>query len=86
MGTRTVRLDEDAEKTLARLRKLTGLTISEVLKRGLSTYEQQSLGQKVVAPFEIYRRMDLGKGGWSIAPAADAKRGVREALRRKLGR
>ena len=35
MGTRTVRLDDEAENTLARLRKTTGLSISEVLKRGL---------------------------------------------------
>ncbi len=34
MGTRTVRFDDEAENTLARLRKLTGLSISEVLKRG----------------------------------------------------
>ncbi len=41
MGTRTVRLDDEAEKTLAKLKKVTGLSISEVLKRGLSAYEEQ---------------------------------------------
>ena len=35
MGVRTVRLDDEAERTLAAVRKRTGLTISEVLKRGL---------------------------------------------------
>jgi hypothetical protein len=29
MGTRTVRLDQDAERTLSKLRKATGLSISE---------------------------------------------------------
>ena len=34
-----MRLDEEAEKTLACLRRLTGLSISEVLKRGLMAYQ-----------------------------------------------
>jgi len=34
MATRTVRLDQAAESTLQTLRERTGLSISEVLKRG----------------------------------------------------
>ena len=45
MGTKTVRLDAEAEKTLTRLRNMTGLSISEVLKHGLSAYERQALEQ-----------------------------------------
>lgn len=86
MGTRTVRLDDEAENTLARLRKTTGLSISEVLKRGLQAYMQRAEQQLAARPFDIYRRLDLGAGGWSLAPAADAKRAVREAVRRKIGR
>lgn len=86
MGTRTVRLDEQAENTLARLQKATGLSISEVLKRGLQAYVQRAEEQVEVRPFDIYRRLDLGTGGWSVAPASNAKRAVKEALRRKIGR
>ena len=42
MGVRTVRLDDEAERTLAAVRKRTGLTISEVLKRGLRAYDSAS--------------------------------------------
>ena len=38
MSIRTVRLDDEAEKTLAALQKATGLSISAVLKRGLHAY------------------------------------------------
>ena len=83
MGTRTVRLDEEAEKTLAKLRKVTGLSISEVLKRGLSAYEEQAMQQAFRNPFAIYRELDLGNGGYAIAPARRAKSAVKEAIRRK---
>ena len=86
MGTRTVRLDDEAEKTLARLRRATGLSISEVLKRGLQAYARRAPAEGEARPYEIYRRLELGAGGWSLAPARDAKRGVKEVLRRKLGR
>jgi hypothetical protein len=86
MGTRTVRLDDAAERTLARLRKLTGLSISEVLKRGLAAYEQTALREPTARPYEVYAQLDLGRGGWAIAPAREAKRAAREAVRRKHGR
>jgi predicted transcriptional regulator len=83
MGTRTVRLDEDAERTLSRLRKATGLSISEVLKRGLEAYEKHARHEGSLRPYEVYRRLDLGAGGWSRAAAADAKHAVAEVIRRK---
>lgn len=83
MGTRTVRLDDEAEKTLEKLRKVTGLSISEVLKRGLSAYEEQSMQQAARNPFAIYRELDLGKGGYAIEHARHAKSAVKEAIRRK---
>lgn len=80
---RTVRLDEDAERALERLRGLTGLSISEVLKRGLAAYEQLASQEGKIKPYEIYARLDLGQGGWSIGSAHDAKQTVKEAIRRK---
>lgn len=86
MGTRTVRLDEDAEATLAKLRKATGMSISEVLKRGLEAYQRHCLQEDSVRPYEIYERLELGRDGWALAQSSEAKRAVREAIRRKHGR
>ena len=83
MSTRTVRLDDEAEKTLARLRNVTGLSISEVLTRGLKAYEEQALMQAHRKPYDVYRELDLGPGGYSIAPAREAKSAIAEAIRRK---
>jgi hypothetical protein len=34
-------------------------------------------------PYEIYRELVLGEGGYAIAPATEAKRAVKDAIRRK---
>jgi hypothetical protein len=86
MSTRTVRLDDEAEKALERLRSVTGLSISEVLKRGLKAYEAQALGQAHRKPYDIYRELDLGDGGYALTPAREAKTAVKEAIRRKHAR
>lgn len=83
MGTRTVRLDDEAEKTLERLRNLTGISISEILKRGLSAYEAEAVTQAHHKPYDIYRELDLGEGGYAVAPARESKRAVADAIRRK---
>lgn len=86
MGTRTVRLDDEAERTLDRIRALTGLSISEVLKHGLSAYETEVLEQAPRKPYEIFRQLDLGAGGYAIAPARDAKSALAAVIRRKHSR
>lgn len=86
MGTRTVRLDDEAEKSLESLRNLTGLSISEVLKRGLRAYERQALEEVGRRPYDIYRQLDLGPGGYARAPARTAKSAVADVIRRKHGR
>ena len=83
MSTRTVRLDAEAEKILARLRNMTGLSISEVLKQGLNAYEKQAMEQAHRKPYAIYRELDLGEGGYAIAPAREAKSAIADAIRRK---
>jgi hypothetical protein len=83
MGMRSVRLDKDTEAVLARLRRATGMPISEILKRGIRAYEQHARQAGEARPYEIFRRLDLGPGGWASAPASDAKRAVRAAIRRK---
>jgi len=80
MSTRTVRLDDEAEQTLDRLRRLTGLSISEVLKRGLHAYEIEALNLANRKPYDIYAQLDLGEGGYAVAPARQAKSAVAGGL------
>jgi antitoxin component of RelBE/YafQ-DinJ toxin-antitoxin module len=83
MATRTVRLDDEAEDALAEIREATGLPISEALKRGLRSLRQQVVQDAERTPFDLYQQLDLGPGGYAIAPSTDTRRGVAEALRRK---
>jgi Arc/MetJ-type ribon-helix-helix transcriptional regulator len=86
MATRTVRLDEETEKILDQLVRATGLSISAVLKQGLLAFRER-LGEPADRfACDLYDGLDLGPGGYSIAPSTESRRGVREALRRKLGR
>jgi hypothetical protein len=87
MALRTVRLDEDSEKILKELMMETGKSISAVLKEGLLALldRQTSMAPRRTA-WEIYEELDLGLGGYAIAPSTEVRRGVREAIRRKLGR
>ena len=83
MGIRTVRLDDDAESVLADLRQRTGLSISDVLKRGLQAFESSSRDAATKTPYEIYRALDLGQGGYAVAPARDAKSAVAKVIATK---
>jgi hypothetical protein len=83
MSSRTVRLDDEAEKTLSHLRRLTGLSISELLKMGLKAYETEAMQQVYRRPYDIYRELDLGEGGYATTPAREAKSAIVDAIRRK---
>lgn len=80
MGIRTVRLNDEDERTLAAVRKRTGLTISEILKRGLRAYDTASREEAAARPYDVYRRLDLGPGGNAAAPARDAKAAIGEVI------
>lgn len=86
MGLRTVRLDEDTEEILEQLVKGTGLSISAVFKEGLMALRNQLANEPRRSPFEIYQELDLGPGGYATVPSTETRRGVREALQRKLNR
>jgi hypothetical protein len=85
MATRTVRLDEDAEQALKEVQQATGLPISEVLKRGLHALRDEVRDHETRTAWDVYRELSPGSGE-SIASSADVKRGVRKALKKKLGR
>lgn len=86
MATRTVRLDEEAESALREVRQVTGLSISEALKRGLRALRERVAAEPQRTPYDVYRQLDLGPGSYTIAPSTETHRGVRQALKKKLHR
>jgi Arc/MetJ-type ribon-helix-helix transcriptional regulator len=86
MGTRSVKLDEEAEKALEEVMQATGLSASAAVKQGLRALRQQLSRQGSQSPYGIYDKLDLGPGGYAIAPSTRTKDAVREAIRKKLGR
>jgi len=86
MATRTVRLDDETEKALQEVQEATGLPISEALKRGLRSLQKEVRLDADRTPYDVYKELDLGPGGYAIAPSTATGRGVRKAIRRKLRR
>jgi hypothetical protein len=86
MATRTVRFDKEEEVVLQQIRDFTGLPISQILKRGIRSLQQRVREESKQTPYDIYRSLDPGPGGYAIAPSTQTSRAVREAIRKKLGR
>jgi hypothetical protein len=86
MATRTVRLDDEAEAALQQIREVTGLPISEALKQGLQSLRRQVREASQRRPYDVFRQLDLGPGGYAIAPSTQTRQGVATALRKKLRR
>lgn len=86
MGIRTVRLDNDAEQLLSRIIRTTGMSISTAFKEGLKVLQGELGKTKAKGPYDIYKGMDLGPGGYAKAPSSETKKAVKEAIRRKMKR
>ncbi len=81
-------LDEEAEQALQAIMQIAKLNQSDALKQALMFLrEHLNINQTpAIKPFDIYKQLDLGEGGYAIAPAPQAKEGVKTALQRKLQR
>jgi hypothetical protein len=86
MASRTVRLDDDTERILEELVEGTGLSISGVFKQGLLALRDQVSAPPSRTPYDIFRELDLGPGGYASAPSTDTRQGAQDAIRRKLRR
>ena len=86
VSTRTVRLDDEAEAALQQIRDMTGLPISEALKQGLQSLRQRVSEESGRRPYDLYQQLELGPGGYAVAPSTDTRRGVVTAIRKKLQR
>ena len=83
MSMRTVKFDEEAEATLAKLREETGLTIAEILKRGLTAYQQATVDRPSRTAYEVWKSLDWGEGDSALPAAKDSKQAIKEILRKK---
>ncbi len=83
MPPHCVRFDDEAEAALVLVCDATHSSRSEVLRRGVVALAKD-LGRKPPPlPFEIYRKLDLGLGGYARAPARRAKSALAALIRRK---
>jgi hypothetical protein len=86
MGTRTVRLDDETEKVLKEIVAATGSSVSAAMKKGLLVLRDEVVREARRVPYDVYKELDLGPGGYAVAPATRTRHGVQAALRRKLRR
>lgn len=86
MALRTVRLDDEAEEALDQVVRATGLSMSAALAQGLLALRARLSASPRRTPYAIYAALDLGPGGYALAPSTQTRRGVRQAIRRKLRR
>ena len=82
MATRTVRLDPESERILSEIQEATGMPVSRVLKRGLIALRDSLRVEAAGDPFLIYADLDLGPGGYAVAPARNAKQAIAAVLGR----
>lgn len=91
MGLRTVRLNEEEEAILEDLRDKTGQSISEVLKRGLRSYDQyvngiRMGGRKGETAGDVFRRVlarydeDTPEAPYGAEPGTLPRRRHKEAV------
>ena len=83
MGTRTVRLDEETEKDLQDIRRVTGLSISDILKMGILSVKRNNIDKLALKSFEIFQSLNVGEADSSKPCSKDAKKAVKSIIKRK---
>lgn len=83
MGTRSVRLDDEAESALHEIVDRTGCSISDAIKEGLLEYRLKTIALSRKKPSDFFDKFDLGEGGYALAPAREAKSAVKDKLRKR---
>jgi hypothetical protein len=85
-ATRTVRLDEATDAALAEARRLTGMSVSQILEQGILLVRDSASEREAARPYDVYARIDIGPGGYASASSRRTKSAFRERLARKYGR
>ena len=86
MTTRSVRLDDEAERALDEIRRRGGQSISNAIKLSLISFRDNMLSQQRRRPSEFFLGYDFGEGGYAIGPARESRRVVREKLVQRRAR
>lgn len=81
MGTRSVRLDDEAEDVLSEILKRTGLSISDAIKQGLIAYQEKTQSELTNKPSDFFKNYDFGNGGYSIGPARHSRSILKEKIK-----
>jgi hypothetical protein len=76
-------MEPEDEKRLERVRRRTGWTASDVLKRGVKLLDETLTQAPTNSAFGIYADLDLGPGGYASGPAAQSRETARRAIVRK---
>ncbi|MFQ5563588.1 MAG: hypothetical protein ACE5FO_08465 [Parvularculaceae bacterium] len=83
MPGRTVRLTEEEDRLLSRIRKSTGWTASRALKEGLRALERDLSKSPARKAFDIYAALDLGPGGYASGPSTQSREVAAAAIKRR---
>ena len=83
MGTKTIRLDNETEQILQQIIQSTGLSMSGAFKKGLFVLHREIDQHTPRTPYDVYRGLDLGPGGYAVAPSTQKRLGVQKALQKK---
>lgn len=86
MAIYTIELDARAEAILKKLMAATGVDEATAIQQALLDFEKTFEPPGVTQPFEIYRQLDLGEGGYAACPADQSRQGIVEMLQRKQHR
>jgi len=86
MAMRTVRLDQESEQILAEIRRATGASVSAALKQGLVAARSALRAGSASRPYDVYREIDIGPGGYLLQPARRAKNALPTVIRARSGR
>jgi hypothetical protein len=80
VSIRTVRLDKEAERALREIQAATGMPISAALKRGLRAVRDEVARQSRETPYDVYRQLDLGPGGYASGASTETRSAARRAI------
>jgi hypothetical protein len=79
-------LNSETEKVQKEMKKKAGRSVSPTLKRGILVLRDEVSRHPQRSAFKIYQRLDLGPGGYTLAPSTDTRRGMQFALLRNSRR
>lgn len=83
MGVRRIVFDEESERALEQVIQMTGWSAAVALKRGVLALRNRVVSRPKRRPFLVYCRLDLGPGGYALAPSTESRLGMQRKLQRK---